>query len=135
MGPRIGADDEPVKALDNGLVRDCDDRPAQLLGNGLTKDLDDGPGPAQSFGNGLTKDLDKGPGPAQSFSNRLTMDLNKGPGPAQALDDEPAVHDINGSAAVLNDGLDSELGTGYIMAIGRASGSDINSLQCPLLVL
>ena len=135
MGPCIGADDEPVKALDDGLVRDCDDRPAQLLGNGLTKDLDDGPGPAQSFGNGLTKDLDDGPGPAQSFGNGSTMDLNEGPGPAQALDDEPAVHDINGSAAVLNDGLGSEPGTGYIMAIGRASGSDINSLQCLLLVL
>ena len=117
MGLRIGADDESAKAFDDGLVKDCNDRPAQLLGNGSTKDLDDGPGPAQLFDNGSTKDLDEGPGPAQ------------------ALNDEPAVHDINGLVAVPNDALGSELGTGYIMSTGRTSGSDIVSLQYPLLVL
>ena len=135
MGLRIGADDESAKAFDDGLVKDCNNRPAQLLGNGSTKDLDDGPGPAQSFGNGLTKDLDDGPGPAQLFDNGSTKDLDEGPGPAQALNDEPAVHDINGLVAVPNDALGSELGTGYIMSTGRTSGSDIVSLQYPLLVL
>ena len=135
MGLCIGGDNKSAKVFDDGLVKDCDDRPAQLLSNGSMKDLDNGLGPAQSFGNELMKDLDDGTDPAQLFNNGLMKDLNEGPGPAQALDDKPAVHDINGSVTVPNDALGSELGTGYIMLTGQTSGSDIISLQYLLLVL